>query len=75
MSRDVRKALMIARAMGGRTAKAEGGEIDNVAPTGGYIHDPERDIRHTLLLSQMMKSGATLPAAVDLARQLKPGRR
>ena len=42
---------------------------------GGYIHDPERDIRHALLLSQMMKSGATLPAAVDLARQLKPGRR
>ena len=43
--------------------------------TGGYIHDPERDIRKALLLSQMMKSGATLPAAVDLARQLKPGRR
>jgi len=42
---------------------------------GGYIHDPERNIRHALLLSQMMKSGATLPAAVDLARQLKPGRR
>jgi len=46
-----------------------------VKATGGYIHDPERDIRHALLLSQMMKSGATLPAAVDLARQLKPGRR
>jgi len=31
-NKDARKALMIARAMGGRTAKAEGGEIDNVAP-------------------------------------------
>jgi hypothetical protein len=38
-------------------------------------HDPERNIRYALLLSQMIKSGATLPAAVDLARQLKPGRR
>jgi len=47
----------------------------SVKSTGGYIHDPERNIRHALLLSQMMKSGATLPAAVDLARQLKPGRR
>jgi len=60
MSRDVRKALMIARHM------AEGGEIDkniNTAPMTKPSY------------AEMMKSGATLPAAVDLARQLKPGRR
>jgi len=50
-------------------------DLDITKAEGGYIHDPERNIRYALLLSQMMKSGATLPAAVDLARQLKPGRR
>jgi hypothetical protein len=48
------------------------------AATGGYIghhHDQSVDRALELAYKHAYQSGATLPAAVDLARQLKPGRR